>query len=353
MAVFYPHDDHVWRTIPLKYLPINDLQYTTEWARNSYSHRHLFDEATTSESYKSDSEVEDWRLQALEIMREIKHIGIAQGRSEIVKLARNHYGMTMPKTGNYKPTCIDDVMSIIEDDDWYNDSKDFKQNIIYHLMYGLTRSGMNGWLLEEERKWMQKHKLQYIQDTVINRKTKLRGFVYSIMNSQFSNSTIKLFRNMMRRKYGEFITVRKPTNMFGDNVTYTPRNFLGGSGYIVTCHDTGGMASVKNGNVIEKLCSKWVTVCKQKNVTLVEMHDMIDEYFNEDSDNIRLESKTPDCDNFDDYDKNTRCITPMTSVRKQPRMNNLLQFNITVDDDESKYMFDFDMFLFNVIIIFY
>ena len=71
-------------------------------------------------------------------MREIKHIRIAQGRSEIVKLARNHYEMTTPIQGNYKPTCIDDVMSIIEDEDWYNDTKDFKKNIIYHLMYGLT-----------------------------------------------------------------------------------------------------------------------------------------------------------------------------------------------------------------------
>ena len=175
MTVFYPHDEHVWRTIPLKFLRVNDLHYTTEWAWTSYSYWHLFDKATTSKSYKSDSEVEDWQLQALEIMREIKHIGIAQSRSEIVKLAHNHYRMTMPKQGNYKPTCIDDVMSIIKDEDWYNDTKDFKQNIIYHLIYGITRSGMNGWLLEEERKWIQDHKFQYLQDTVVNCKTKLRG----------------------------------------------------------------------------------------------------------------------------------------------------------------------------------
>ena len=50
-------------------------------------------------------------------MQEIKLIGIAQGQSKIVKLVQNHYGMTMPKTGNYKPTCIDDVMSIIEDEE--------------------------------------------------------------------------------------------------------------------------------------------------------------------------------------------------------------------------------------------
>ena len=339
MTVFYPHDEHVWRSIPLKFLPVNDLHYTTEWARNTYSYRHLFDEATTSESYKSDCEVEDWRLQALEIMREIKHIGIAQGRSEIVKLARNHYGMIMPNNGNYKPTCIDDVMSIIEDEDWYNDNKEFKQNIIYHLMYGLTRSGMNGWLLEEERKWMQGHKLQYHhQDTVVIRKTKLRGFVYSIMNSQFSNSTIKLFRNMMRRKYGEFITVRKPSNMFGSNVHYTTRNFLGGSGYVVTCDDTSDMAFVRNSNLVEKMCSKWVVLCKQKNVSLLEMHDMIDEIYNHEPEKIFNDLETSNCNLTEICHTPPKCITPTISVRKQPRMNNVLNFDSPSNDDECKYM---------------
>ena len=96
-------------------------------------------------------------------MREIKHIGITHGRNEIIKLARFHYGMIIPKSGNYKPTNIDDVMSIIGDKDWYNNNKEFKLNIIYHLMYGLNKSGMNGWLIDQECEWLQDHKLQYAQ----------------------------------------------------------------------------------------------------------------------------------------------------------------------------------------------
>ena len=273
MSLFQPNDCQNWRTIPLKFLPNTDLKYTTEWAEDTYCYRYLFDDNTTSESYKSKEEVEDWRLQALQLMQEIKHIGIAHGRYEIVKLARSHYGMTMPQSGNYKPTNIDDVMSIIGDEDWYNDNKEYKLNIVYHLMYGLTRSGMNGWLINQERKWLQDHHLQYNQDHVGIRKTKLRGFVYTIMNCQFSNSTIKLFHNIMKRNYGEFITVRKPTKSLPSHVTYTNRNFLGGSGYIVRCEDIIDRQVQCKGNKMEQMCTRWIEMCKQEDLTLLDMHD--------------------------------------------------------------------------------
>ena len=81
------------------------------------------------------------------------------------------------------------------------------------------------------------------------------------------------------------------------------------------------------------------------------MHDMVNEFYTEDPDKVVREPETPDCEKFDACDKITTCITPMTSVCKQPRMNNVLRFHGTADDDESKYMFDFYMFLFNSIII--
>ena len=279
MSLFHPNECQIWRTIPLKFLPNTDIQYTTKWAQETYCYRYLFDDNTTSESYKSEEEVEDWRLQALQLMREIKHIGIAHGRNEIVKLARSHYGMVMPQSGNYKPTNIDDVMSIIGDEDWYNDNKEFKLNIIYHLMYGLTRSGMNGWLIDQERKWLQDHKLQYTQDHVGVRKTKLRGFVYSIMNCQFSNSTIKLFHNIMKRNYGEFITVRKPTKTLPSHITYINRTFLGGSGYIVKCEDIINHNVQLKGNKVEQMCNRWIKMCQREDLSLLDMHDMLDETY--------------------------------------------------------------------------
>ena len=66
-------------------------------------------------------------------------------------------------------------------------------------MYGLTRTGMNAWLLQQEHKWMTERQIKYSEDDVGIQKTKLRGFVYLIMNSKFSNSTIKLFCTVVQR----------------------------------------------------------------------------------------------------------------------------------------------------------
>ena len=271
-------DNQVWRTVPLKLFPVNELQYTIEWAKNTYNYRVLFDSTVNAQNYKNDNELQDWRIQGLQIMKEIKKIGIAYGRQEIVNLARSHYGMTMSQCGNAKPSNLDDVMAIIEDEKWYNENKVYKQNIIYHMMYGLTRSGMNGWLLQQEHKWMQDHNIQYSQEETGIRKTKLRGFVYSIMNSQFSNSTIKLFHTVMQQKYHEFITVRKPMEPISPSLTYTARNFLGGNGYIVTCLTKNDFLNITNTPNIKTMGETWVQQCRTKyNMTVHEIHTLVDQ----------------------------------------------------------------------------
>ena len=277
----FSNENQVWRTVPLKLLPLNERHFTTNWAKGTYCYRFLFDISITSQSYKDDAEVEDWRIQALQMMKEIKQIGIAYGRQEIVNLARGHYGMTMPHSCNSKPTNIDDIMSIVENDEWYYDNKVYKQNIIYHMMYGLTRSGMNSWLLQQEHKWLQKHQIKYCQDIVGIRKTKLRGFVYSIMNSKFSNSTIKLFRTVMQRKYGEFITVRKAMENVTSNLIYTERQFLGGCGYIVSCaKETQCIANSVGVDTFESIGRKWINMCIEDcNMTVAEVHKVVDELY--------------------------------------------------------------------------
>ena len=254
-------------------------------------------------------------------MKEIKQIGIAQGRQEIVNLAREHYGMTMPHSCNSKPTNIDDVISIIENEEWYNDNKIFKQNIIYHLMYGLTRSGMNSWLLQQERKWMMERQIRYNEDDVGIRKTKLRGFVYSIMNSKFSNSTIKLFRTVMQRKYGEFITVRKPIDTMSSNYIYSERKFLGGSGYVVVCQDHSIFRKELKRDTVESLGIKWIKLCRDHHkMQLPAIHELVDDLYNNDNDNVASESEELNQQTFDNftYMNNVQNISP---VRKQPRLS--------------------------------
>ena len=334
-SLLLANDNQGWRTVPLKLLPLNERYFTTSWAQDTYCYRYLFDTTVTSQSYKNDSEVEDWRIQALQLLKEIKQIGIAQGRQEIVNLARGHYGMTMPHSCNSKPTNIDDVISIIENEEWYNDNKIFKQNIIYHLMYGLTRSGMNAWLLQQERKWMTEHQIRYNEDDVGIRKTKLRGFVYSIMNSKFSNSTIKLFRTVMQRKYGEFITVRKPIDTLSSNYIYSERKFLGGSGYLVVCQDHSLFKRELKRDTVDSLGLKWIKLCRDDHkMQLHDIHELVDDLFNNNNEDVTFDVDELNQQTFNTFG-NTNLLQENLLVRKQPRVT-LPRWNTPLQVEKGK-----------------
>ena len=191
-------------------------------------------------------------------------------------------------------------------------------------MYGLTRSGMNAWMLQQEHKWLQKHQIKYCQDKVGLRKTKLRGFVYSIMNSKFSNSTIKLFRTVMQRKFGEFITVRKPVENLSSNLKYTERNFLGGSGYIVSCKQEQEYLNNVESKTVESLGSKWIALCTEdQKMNVTEIHKMVDELYNNLTNNNSTSTITTttdgDSDRLDIKLVRKEAVDNL-SVQKEPHM---------------------------------
>ena len=66
-------------------------------------------------------------------MKKIKQIGIAHGCQEIVTLAQGHYRMTMPHSCDSKPTNIDDVISIIENEEWYTDNEKSSSKISFTI----------------------------------------------------------------------------------------------------------------------------------------------------------------------------------------------------------------------------
>ena len=187
---------------------------------------------------------------------------------------------------------------------------------------------MNGWILEQEQKWLRDRGIQYNQDESGIRKSKLRGFVYSIMNSKFSNSTIKLFRNAMLRKYGEFITVRQQSNHSLPNFVYTPRTFIGGSGYVVTCTKTKEQMERIPNDTVETMGSKWLSMCLADEMSIYDIHNMVDELHNniETNTNESTTTKTTFSDVTDpllDHNKNSdsnKSECYVTRARKEPRL---------------------------------
>ena len=248
--------------IPLDLFSPNQKKYDLIWSRRTYQYAHLFDKSIKSRVTQDNEDLINWINIGIKTMKKIKDIGKNAGEKQIISLAKNHFKMKL-KVGIgllVKPTSLNDILQIIGDKEWYQDDKDTKLNILYNIIYGLTRRGMNGWLLSEESKWLEKHNLVY--DTVnlnAKRKTRLKGFVYSLMNCMFSNSTINFFKICMIGNHGEFITIRdkpptkernnkknikeglkaQPNPMYDYNdCVYTPHKFAGGSGYIVKVKET-------------------------------------------------------------------------------------------------------------------
>ena len=93
--------------------------------------------------------------------------------------------------------------------------------ILLELVYGITRSGLNNWVEEEEEQRIRNElRIQYKTDGEVVRKSILKGFVHKLLIRIFSNTTITYFQNGMERSFREFIPVRKKKEfIFKKNTT--------------------------------------------------------------------------------------------------------------------------------------
>ena len=126
----------------------------------------------------------------------------------------------------------------------------------------------------------------------------------------------------MKRKYGEFITVRKPLYSLNQNYVYTEQTFLGGNGYIVTCIDT----TIHHQNIptdtVEDVGVKWIQACQDEGMLLPQIHDLLDELYvppKQHSEDINCVVRDNDINNTLTMGAiNNNCSIAKT--RKEPRM---------------------------------
>ena len=260
--------------VPLKLLHINETSYTDEWAKDNYKYHHFFDETLNeSRPLAGERDLKEWKAKAILMTHEIKQRGMIAGRYELCRVAKEDYGLTIPGRldSNSHCTDIDDILCVVTNPDWYYDDINQKRNIIYHFIYGLTRPGNNIWLINAEKKWMEHKGIVYDYDSLpTKKKTRVKGFVYSIMQSMFSNYVQKTFRKRMFLHFNEFVTVREknrnPSN--SSKYHYQKHQFGNNNGYIVS----------RIGNDIEetnlslpKLLNagkNWVNDCKSQGYSL-------------------------------------------------------------------------------------
>ena len=204
--------NHDSRLVPIDMLPVNEKHLYDDRLKKTIKYKHLFQNNFVGNDDESADELKEWKLICLDLIKKIKQRGISVGRKTLVSLACDTFGLRMNDSESnklVKPTCISDVFSIITNKAWYENNKKRSRNIIYQLIYGITRSGLNNWVDEEERNILNELKIQYNTEGEIVRKNILKGFIHKLLISVFSNTTIKYFQKGMERSFGEFISVRK------------------------------------------------------------------------------------------------------------------------------------------------
>ena len=235
--------DH--RMVPVDLFPANEKDLNMGWAKQTYNKGYLFSDSITGTVWQTEHDLLKWIDVAKMLVKDIKWNGVKAGRERILQLAINKYNLTLPNDSTNKtfeelsPVNINDDVEIISNPTWYNNQKKEKQAIIHEIVYGITRKVNNFWLIDTEKKWMQRFNIKY-QYKQFQRITETRGFVYKLMNSIFSNTTIKMFKRAMLSKLGEFISVRdssklleKNQNMLQNNYEIRPCTFPTGKAYIV------------------------------------------------------------------------------------------------------------------------
>lgn len=305
---------HINRTVPTDLLPLNEKDVNKNWAEKTYYKSHLFsntDIPGTQSDHESNLVL--WMNTAKGLIKDIKWSGVEAGKRRIIHLAVHKYNLTFP-TDNSTTSCeplypvnLNDVIEIISNPTWYNDRKVEKQAIIHELIYGITRKVHNFWLIKEEKLWMQKHNIKY-ETKNYKRITETRGFVYKLMNSIFSNTTIKMFKRAMFSRLGEFISVRdnakltqKVNNDVNSEFSIIPREFPTGKGYIIKkldfiCKDKQKIDCKSQVNI-----DTWIKHCVENGISLDYVIDYVSnlyrkecskEFINDISTNTSLQDVT-------------------------------------------------------------
>ena len=273
--------------VPKCLLKVNETGYTDQWCKDTYSYFHMFDcsipFAVPCDGDQGSTDLYKWKEKAISLTYEIKNRGLVAGRQEMVRIINEEYSLTVPGRNVFDNTCkdIDDIFCIIGNKDWYYQDVDYSRNVVYHLLYLISRPGYNSWLINAEKKWMEEFNIKYdITELDCMHKSNVKGFVYRIMNSTFSNTTQKAFRKKLLFCYQEFITVRNRKKFDDSNeFTFSPYVFKSTyKGYLVTprkdIHCVRSMPDILRGG------KSWIKDCQGLNMDLTQIHSLVTQLYN-------------------------------------------------------------------------
>ena len=199
-----------YNIIPKNLLPKSANQTENEeWLRDTYQYYSCFDKTVKSKAYKDDEDLQKWRNCAVRLIEDLKAIGYAEAKNEIVRIANDRFEL---KTIDNKPIRKwTDVVTLFTDSAWFFSNVQKHRFILYYFQYGIFRNAYNNWLLEAGFDWMRKYEVMYNEnnhDKKQSAKTK-KGFVQELLHGKASNSIQDRFLRITRRHLGQYILCRK------------------------------------------------------------------------------------------------------------------------------------------------
>ena len=132
-------------------------------------------------------------------------------------------------------------------------------------------------MIETEKERMEEYGITY-RYTNCKHITETRGFVDKLMNSTFSNITIKLFKRVMLSNLGEYISVRDNKGIVNKiksgeivNLRYQKRTFKNGKGIIITKLDHKTLNKPTDVTKLVNNVNEWVAESIKNGVVLEQL----------------------------------------------------------------------------------
>ena len=229
-----------YNVIPKNLLPKNrNLTDNRQWLQNTYQYFRCFDKSVTSKTYRNEEDLQKWGNCAVRLIEELKEIGYAEAKNEIVRIANERFEL---KTIEKKPICKwTDVVTLFTDSLWFFSNVEKHRFILYYFQYGIFRSAYNNWLQDASYEWMRKYEVVYDErncDKKKNTKTK-KGFVQELLHGKASNSIQDRFMRVTKHNLGQYILCRKKERNDEENkyIQIQEMTFMNFSAYIVIDKD--------------------------------------------------------------------------------------------------------------------
>ena len=204
-----------YNVIPRDLLPKTTSKIDINWSRNTFKYFSCFDPTVESKIISDEDDLRSWQTFAIKLMNDLKNLGLAEARNEIVRVAKQIFKAT--KINGEELMTFDDVAELFENEEWYFEDEDYNRRMLYVFQYGIFRNGYNSWLHTASFNWMRDYKVMYEEhvmqtmstSTIVPKAKTKKGFILELLHVKASNTIQDRFLRTTRKNLGQHLLCRK------------------------------------------------------------------------------------------------------------------------------------------------